>query len=125
MSFGSNLERIRKDHKISQAKLGEVLNLTQQMVSSYEKDLSSPNVEILCKIADYFNVSIDSLVDHVVKEPDADSAKARFLRYFNTLTEKDTEKCITIIQTLLKDRELSKVPRKPRTVKQADTTEAK
>lgn len=107
MSFGRNLERIRKGKKISQAKLGEMLGLTQQMVSSYEKDLSSPNVDVLIKIADYFNVSIDSLVEHVVKKPDGDNAEARFMRYFENLNETDRERCITIVQTLLEDREMN------------------
>lgn len=107
MSFGKNLERIRKGKKMSQAKLGELLGLTQQMVSSYEKDLSSPNVDVLIKIADYFNVSIDSLVEHVVKTPDDDNSQARFLRYFENLSENDRDKCITIVQTLLEDREMS------------------
>ena len=62
MSFGDNLERIRKDKKVSQAKLGAALGLTQQMISSYEKGMSSPNIEVLVKIADYFGVSIDFLV---------------------------------------------------------------
>lgn len=107
MSFGRNLERIRKGKKISQAKLGEMLGLTQQMVSSYEKDLSSPNVDVLIKIADYFNVSIDSLVEHVVRKPDEDNSEARFLRYFENLSELDRERCITIVQTLLEDREMN------------------
>ncbi|MFA9464745.1 MAG: helix-turn-helix domain-containing protein [Velocimicrobium sp.] len=107
MSFGKNLERIRKGKKISQAKLGEMLGLTQQMVSSYEKDLSSPNVDVLIKIADYFNVSIDSLVEHVVKGADEDNSQARLMRYFENLNELDRDKCITIVQTLLEDREMS------------------
>ena len=60
MSFGDNLERIRKDKKVSQAKLGAALGLTQQMVSSYEKGTSSPNIEVLVKIADYFGVEIEN-----------------------------------------------------------------
>ncbi|MDK2807654.1 MAG: hypothetical protein PWP24_387 [Clostridiales bacterium] len=107
MSFGKNLERIRKGKKISQAKLGEMLGLTQQMVSSYEKDLSSPNVDVLIKIADYFNVSIDSLVEHVVQTTQEDNSQSRLLRYFENLNESDRDKCITIVQTLLEDREMS------------------
>lgn len=106
MSFGRNLERIRKDKKVSQATLGEELGLTQQMISSYEKGTSSPNVEILKKIADYFNVSIDTLVGYVPNSPEISSAEARFLRYFETLNEIDREKCIMIAQTLIQDREM-------------------
>lgn len=106
MSFGKNLERIRKDRKVSQATLGIELGLTQQMISSYEKDTSSPNVEILTKIADYFGVSIDTLVGHVPKNPKITTAESRFLRYFETLNEMDREKCIMIAQTLIQDREM-------------------
>ena len=114
MSFGKNLERIRKGKKISQAKLGEVLGLTQQMVSSYEKDLSSPNVDVLIKIADYFNVSIDSLVEHVVQKPDEGTSESRFLRYFENLSEPDRDRCITIVQTLLEDRQINQKNKKRR-----------
>lgn len=106
MSFGKNLERIRKDREISQATLGIKLGLTQQMISSYEKGTSSPNVEILIKLADYFDVSIDTLVGYIPKKPAMSSAEARFLRYFDTLNEIDREKCIMIAQTLIQDREM-------------------
>lgn len=107
MALGSNLERIRKNKKISQAKLGAELGMTQQMISSYEKGLSSPNVEVLIKLADYFNISIDMLVGHVVKTPEANTSEARFKRYFESLNDVDRERCVLIVETLLKDRELN------------------
>ena len=106
MSFGDNLERIRKDKKVSQAKLGAALGLTQQMISSYEKGMSSPNIEVLVKIADYFGVSLDALVGHVVNTPSANSPKARLARYFEKLSDVDKDKCITIVQAILQDREM-------------------
>lgn len=106
MSFGSNLEQFRKAKKVSQASLGASLGLTQQMISSYEKDLSSPNVDVLVKLADYFNISIDALVGHTVNAPDSYTSTSRFLRYFMSLTEIDKERCILIIKTLVEDRNL-------------------
>lgn len=106
MSFGTNLEKIRKDKKVSQSKLGEALGLTQQMISSYEHNLSSPNVEGLIKIAEFFNVSIDLLVGHMVKSEHKFSSESRFLRYFESLSEIDREKCIIIAKTIIKDRKL-------------------
>ena len=108
MSFGDNLERIRKDKKVSQAKLGEALGLTQQMVSSYEKETSSPNIEVLVKIADYFSVSIDMLVGHVVKSPEANSPRARLTRYFEKLNDVDREKCLAIVQAIVQDRDMTR-----------------
>ena len=102
MSFAKNLERIRKARKVSQSTLGKELGLTQQMISSYEKGISSPNVEILVKIADYFHVSLDTLP----KETEVTPTESRFLRYFETLNKMDREKCIMIVETLIKDREM-------------------
>ena len=107
MNFGTNLERIRKERKISQAELAKELGLTQQVVSGYETGKCYPNLEAVGKIADIFQVSIDTLVGHVVQSPDIDSAQARLLCYYENLTELDKEKCIMIVKTILEDRELS------------------
>ena len=102
--FGRNLERLRKDHNLSQAQLGKLLGLTQQMVSSYEKGFSTPNLDVLIKLADHFNISIDALVGHEVTSPEEGSSEARFFRYYQCLGNSDKEKCMTIIKTLLQDR---------------------
>lgn len=108
MSFGRNLERIRKDHHISQAKLGEMLGLTQQMISSYEKGTSSPNIEVLIRIANYFKISLDTLVGYTPPTLDESSSELRLVHYFHELTSSDKEKCLVIIRTLLEDREMNK-----------------
>ncbi len=105
MSFGSTLEKIRKEHKLSQATLGSALGITQQMISSYEKDISSPNIESLIKLSNYFQISIDSLVDNnfVTK----DSPKEHFLNLFDSFTVEDKDRCLLILNTLLLDRDQS------------------
>lgn len=104
MSFGKNLESLRKGNKMSQEKLGKSLGLTQQMISSYEKGQSSPNVEVLCKIADLFQVSLDYLVNHPTISDKADNSENRLVEYFSRLSQSDREKTLLIIQTLLADR---------------------
>lgn len=103
MSFGTNLEKVRKEHKLSQASLGSALGITQQMISSYEKDISSPNIESLIKLSDFFQVSIDSLVDH--KLDNSDSPKAQFLNLFDSFSMEDKDRCLLILYTLFLDRE--------------------
>lgn len=107
MSFGKNLERLRKDHKLSQNALGNALGLTQQMVSSYENGSSIPNLDILLKFAEYFHVSIDYLAEHFVIPEENDSRMSRLINYFESLNESDKDKCITIIETLTADRLLN------------------
>ncbi len=105
MSFGSNLEKLRKECKISQSKLGSALGITQQMISSYEKDISSPNIETLIKIADFFEISIDRLVGHIVKSENPESQKIQFDHLFDSFSFEDKERCLFILKTLLLDRE--------------------
>lgn len=105
MSFGSNLEKFRKERKISQSKLGCALGITQQMISSYEKDISSPNIETLVKIADFFEISVDRLVGHIVKSENTASQKIQFDQLFDSFSAEDKERCIYILRALLLDRD--------------------
>lgn len=59
-------EKIRKrrnDFNISQVTLAKELGVTKQRVSNWENDNILPSVEMLIKIAKYFNVSTDYLLD--------------------------------------------------------------
>lgn len=112
MSFGINLIHLRKDRNISQAQLGSTLGLTQQMISSYENETSLPNIEVLLKLANYFNVSLDTLVDYTPQSPDQNAAENRLLHYFQTLTTVDKERCITIVKTIIEDRKLGNTTKK-------------
>lgn len=107
MTFSQNLEHIRKAQKVSQKELGSALGITQQMVSSYEKGFSAPTMDILLQLAKYFNVSLDTLVGFEPEDPEENSVDDRFLSYFHTLNHADKERCLTIVQTILHDREMN------------------
>ncbi len=58
-----NLRLIRKKRNINQLRLAIDLGITQESISKYETDIAFPSKDILIKIADYFNCSIDYLLD--------------------------------------------------------------
>lgn len=62
MNFGERLVRLRREKYVKQEKLAEILELTQQTISSYEKGKKNPSLAILVKLAKEFNVSIDYLL---------------------------------------------------------------
>ncbi len=102
MSFGKNLERLRKEFKVSQAEIGRVLGVTQQMISNYEKDCNEPNFAGLVKIAEYFGTSTDALLDHYpVSDEYVRSQRDRLLRYYDGLSSADRDKCFTVVQTVV------------------------
>ena len=60
--LSENIKLLRKEHKISQAALAKELNITQQAVQKWEKGKSDPDIDMLKKIAQYFNVTVDDLL---------------------------------------------------------------
>jgi transcriptional regulator with XRE-family HTH domain len=57
------LAQLRKSKKISQLKLAMDLNMNQNSISRYETGEREADYATLIKIADYFNVSIDYLLE--------------------------------------------------------------
>ncbi len=57
------LKEIRKARGISQVKLAMDLNTNQNTISKYETGEREPGILELIKIADYFNISIDYLLE--------------------------------------------------------------
>ncbi len=57
------LREIRKSKGISQLKLALDLNTNQNTISRYETGEREPGIQELIKIADYFNISIDYLLE--------------------------------------------------------------
>ena len=57
------LKELRKKHKISQLKLAMDLNMNQNSISRYENGEREADYSTLIRIADYFNVSIDYLLE--------------------------------------------------------------
>ena len=57
-----NLRKLRIERHLSQRELGKLLNIKQQSICSYENGRSSPGIETIVAIADFFHVSVDYLL---------------------------------------------------------------
>ncbi len=57
------LKELRQKRKISQLKLAMDLQLNQNAISRYETGVREADYSTLIKIADYFDVSIDYLLE--------------------------------------------------------------
>ncbi len=56
------LREIRKKKGYSQLKVAFDLNISREALSYYENGKRSPDIEMLCRMSQYFNVSIDYLI---------------------------------------------------------------
>ena len=57
------LKELRKKRKISQVKLAMDLSMTQNSISRYENGTREADYKTLIRFADYFDVSIDYLLE--------------------------------------------------------------
>ena len=58
-----NLRSIREDKDIRQKDIASYLNVSQNTYSQYETGVISLTAEVLIKLARFYNVSIDYLLD--------------------------------------------------------------
>lgn len=57
-----NLAHLRKTNKISQTVLAQKIFLDQTTISKYERGVMYPSIELLPKLAEILNCSIEELV---------------------------------------------------------------
>ncbi len=67
MNLDEKIKKIRKDNKMSQDDLAEVLNVTRQTISNWENKKNYPDIETLVKISDEFDISLDILLKENMK----------------------------------------------------------
>lgn len=61
MKLYEKLTALRKSHNYTQAQIAKKLNVTRQTVSKWEMGLSEPSLDLLDKLAEIYDCSIDEL----------------------------------------------------------------
>lgn len=104
----NNLETIMKDKNISDTKLGAELYLSDSSIQGYRYNTKHPSLVSLIKLADYFDVNVDYLldrtnistkVDELVKY-DSEEYNSLVTKY-NKLSKEDKANVIGYINGLL------------------------
>lgn len=62
------LKNLREDNDLLQKQIADVLHITQQQYSLYETGVRDLPIELLIKLADYYNVSTDYILDRTNKK---------------------------------------------------------
>ncbi len=62
MCLGNRLKKLRDENNFSQKSVAQKLNISNATLSQYESGVRQPSYDVLKKIADIYNVSIDYLL---------------------------------------------------------------
>lgn len=70
MKFNENIRNLRREKDYSQEYLAEKLNVTRQTISKWENGAAMPDLKKLTEIADFFSVSMDTLLGIEIENDD-------------------------------------------------------
>lgn len=70
MTFAENLMELRKQHGLSQEALGDIVDVSRQTVSKWELGLTTPELDKLVGLAEYFDITLDALVGRNWERPE-------------------------------------------------------
>lgn len=62
-SLGYKIYTLRENKEIGQKELAKLLHVSVSTISNYENNVHEPALRTIIKIADYFNVSVDYLLN--------------------------------------------------------------
>lgn len=61
-TFGQRLAALRKEKGLTQSDIADKVGITAQAVSKWENDQASPDIDILIKLSEIFDISLDELL---------------------------------------------------------------
>ncbi len=68
MDIYQRIKRLRQEKNWTQAELAEHLGIRQKQISAYERRTTTPSTEVLIKLAEVFDVSLDYLAFNIEGE---------------------------------------------------------
>ncbi len=103
-----NLKLLRKEYGISQQKLADALQISQQSINQYENHKVEPDIHLLSAMADYFDTSIDYIVGRTevrrkierTEENHLNHEETQVVKGYRALTREERDCVQTVIQTL-------------------------
>ena len=101
-----NLKKLRNQKGVSQQKLADTIEVSQQSINKYENHKIEPDIQTLIKLADYFETSVDYLIghtdiDHVmeaVASYDLNEDEASLIGNYRKLSKKQKESIRLIME---------------------------
>lgn len=62
MTIGEHIMLLRKQKGLSQSELGKAIGTSGDVIGRYERDVITPSIDVIVKVAEALEVSIDFLV---------------------------------------------------------------
>ena len=101
MTLGQQITTLRKKKGISQADLGKRVETSGDIIGRYERDEVKPSIEVVIRMADVLEVSLDFLVGKTDLE--LDSSILNRIREVTALPDEDRKQVFMVVDALIRD----------------------
>lgn len=96
IKIGKNLKKIRNSYGYTQEQLAEKIECSTRHISDIEQDRAKPSYEILIRICNIYNITINDIFNEYLHEKEEQKINYELLGY-NTLNKKDKNTIINLI----------------------------
>lgn len=99
-----NLEKFRKERKLTQEEASRLLGMQKQTYQNYELRKRQPDIDTLCKLADFYHCSLDELVGretHLVNLEAIKPTKAKLIEQILVMNELQELQAVAFIAGLM------------------------
>lgn len=100
------MKELREKQGLTQKGFGDIFGVSEATVSNYENGKRDPDLDSLCQIADYFDVSLDMLVRGKEKDRPAGRSREEMLKMYDQMSEEELVLLQHLIETALADKRL-------------------
>ncbi len=97
--IAENIRNLRKTHSLTQEQMAEALGVTVGAVYKWEAGLSTPEIKLIMEIADFFEISVDTLLGY---EQQNGNIENRIQKIKQCIVEKDFEEGVIESEKALK-----------------------
>ncbi|WP_158797330.1 helix-turn-helix domain-containing protein [Pedobacter sp. L105] len=101
MTLGQQITVLRKKKKLSQGEMGKLVETSGDIIGRYERDEVKPSIEVVIRMADALQVSLDFLVGKTDLE--LDSATLNRMREVEKLPEQEKQQVLLVLDALIRD----------------------
>ncbi|WP_298264844.1 helix-turn-helix domain-containing protein [Acidocella sp.] len=110
--FAERLQSARKERKITQTRLADMLSVNPRVYNRWERGTAVPQLDTIIKIADILGVSLDALVgrENNTHQPVIHNLKLHaMLNEIDALPDEDQKALVILMDSLIKRSKINRL----------------
>lgn len=104
----TRLKELRKKQKLTQQQVADAVGIGMQAYAYYEKEERDPSPDTLCRLADFFGVTVDELLGRTSSDifDNARIEQPEILQLYERMTPEEQNNLVNYARGLISGREL-------------------